>query len=127
MPDKALRAARTCYGHLAGEIGVALFADLVRLGVLDPVGGEPRDRHHRPAVAVTPAGRRHLQAIGYKGPFEAASCLDGTEKRPHLAGPLGLALTRFLLDRGLLAPVAGSRVLTLPGDPRGFLCEAVRP
>lgn len=125
MPDKALRAARTCYGHLAGEAGVALFADLVRLGLLDPVGGEPRDRHHRPAVAVTAAGRRHLEALGYGGPFEAAACLDGTEKRPHLAGPLGLALTRLLLARGLIRPVAGSRALALPGDPRAFLCEAV--
>jgi len=114
-PDD-IAIARTCYAHLAGMAGVALFAALEARGLIALDGGGPRDRHHRPAVRVTAAGRAFLAGLGYDGPLDASACLDGTERRPHLAGPLGRELTRLLLARGLVARRPGTRAVTMaPG------------
>jgi hypothetical protein len=50
----------------------------------------------------------------------AKPCLDWTERRHHLAGPLGNALTRRMLERRWLLPARGSRVLlpTAEGERR---------
>lgn len=111
--DPALRRARTCYQHLAGQMGVALFERLRSRGGLrldsDALhlsrSGAAWLRHHgliaEPALAELP-GR---------------TCVDWTERHWHLAGPLGNALTRSLLDAGWLRPQRGSRALvaSVPG------------
>jgi DNA-binding transcriptional ArsR family regulator len=92
------RSSRTCYGHLAGPIGVALYEALrerdalrdrpdgmVELGadadaVLGSLGVD---------VAAVEPGRRRF----------AYECLDATERAPHLAGALGDALAGALLER----------------------------
>jgi DNA-binding IscR family transcriptional regulator len=109
----AVRRARFCYGHLAGRAGVAVTdalrsrgylaghdggVDLDRLGgprpaggVLDPVG-----------YTVTPAGRAALTGLGVAVPDddEARCCVDWTEQRHHLAGPIGKALAEAFVVRG---------------------------
>lgn len=110
----ALRSARTCYHHLAGRLGVTLMAALVDGGLL--VGGDGR---HHPEIAhtdrlsapgrdvtyrLTPAGTAQLTTFGLDldtvGRHHAAIryCLDWSEQRHHLAGPLGTALTSRLFD-----------------------------
>ena len=86
-----LQAARTCYDHLAGALGVALFDALLQEGVLTP------------DLEATRKGSRRLGALGvdveevaeHRRAF-ARRCLDWSERRHHLAGALGAAIaTRF--------------------------------
>jgi len=113
---RALREARTCYNHLAGRLGVGLLAGLLESGLLS--GGDGR---HHPERAVTdrlsapgrdlsyrltPRGEAALGEIGVDLDAVLARhpavryCLDWSEQRHHLAGPLGTALADrlFALD-----------------------------
>lgn len=98
---RALRQARFCYDHLAGELGVTL---LERMRSLDwlAVG-------HDLDFSVTGDGAEALTGIGVdldacrqaRRHF-ARPCLDWSERRDHLAGSLGAGLATALLDRGWL-------------------------
>jgi DNA-binding transcriptional ArsR family regulator len=113
---RALREARTCYNHLAGRLGVGLLAGLLESGLLS--GGDGR-HHPEQAVAdrlsapgrdlsyrLTPRGEAALAEIGMDLDAVLARhpavryCLDWSEQRHHLAGPLGTALADrlFALD-----------------------------
>jgi len=102
----ALKAARRCYGHLAGEAGIALREALEAAGYLRLQDG---------AYRLTESGRRWAETQGFdtddRDPAKhARSCLDWTEKQPHIGGRLGRALLERLLETG--AMVAGDgRVL----------------
>ncbi|QKG20203.1 ArsR/SmtB family transcription factor [Actinomadura verrucosospora] len=96
---RRLHAARTCYDHLAGEAGVALFAALVDGGLIERDGEE--------AYEVTEKGEDRLGALGLDVPALRGSrrrfawqCLDWTERRPHLNGALGAALTDRMIELG---------------------------
>lgn len=108
---EAIRRARTCYDHLAGELGVGLTDALVRQGVL---------RTTSSGFDLTPGGQRRLTELGVD--VEAARnrrrtfirhCIDWTERRPHLAGALGAALTARLLELDWVARRPGSRALDI--------------
>ncbi|WP_029432436.1 helix-turn-helix transcriptional regulator [Blastococcus sp. URHD0036] len=107
--DDRLAAARTCYDHLAGAWGVAVFDALVAKGFLTGPGGQ----------GVTPAGRAWFAEV-CPGSVETASrsrplvreCLDWTGRRSHLGGRLGAAL----LERAL----ASAWVVAVPGFPRAL-------
>jgi DNA-binding transcriptional ArsR family regulator len=93
----ALAQARTCYDHLAGQAGVALLDALLAGGVLTGNG--------LAALDVTAAGEDTLAAFGVNVPNVrtsrrrfAGACLDWTERRPHLNGALGAAITARLLE-----------------------------
>jgi DNA-binding transcriptional ArsR family regulator len=89
----AVRYARRCYDHLAGRVGVALTDALVENGVLD--GGDDQSGY-----TITEQGTRTLAELGIEAqPGEVVRCcLDWTEQRNHIAGPLGRALMTRLLD-----------------------------
>ncbi|GLW53619.1 transcriptional regulator [Kitasatospora phosalacinea] len=100
--------ARTCYDHLAGRLGVALADALLARGVVADDTG----------LTVTAPGRAWLAGIGIdldrarRGSRPMVrSCLDWTERRPHLAGVLGTALRARAMDGGWLAPVGTGRAL----------------
>jgi DNA-binding transcriptional ArsR family regulator len=107
--DDALRFARTCYDHLAGQVGVAIADALVRNGhiVLTEDGGE-----------VTDAGARFLTEFGAnlrprgKRIF-CRPCLDWSERRYHVAGLVGAEIWRRCLDSGWLIRERDSRALRL--------------
>jgi DNA-binding transcriptional ArsR family regulator len=96
---RRLQSARTCYDHLAGEAGVALFAALVDRGLIEPADGD--------AFEVTDKGVHQLGKLGLdvaelrraKRRF-AGPCLDWTQRRPHLSGALGAALTTAMIEKG---------------------------
>lgn len=95
--DPAMRRARVCYDHLAGELAVALFESLVAEKWL-ALEGE--------GVAMTAAGRRHMADFGIDvdGLDRARRvtcrlCLDWSMRRHHLAGGLGAALLSKIYTR----------------------------
>lgn len=124
---RALRHARTCYGHLAGELGVELCRCFVRRGwVLAGADGAA------PAFALTPPGAEALRRLGVpvgaavaeagtEAGAEAAGapgrrllygCVDWSERRDHFAGPLAVALLDALVARDWLRRDGDSRALT---------------
>ena len=117
---KPLKAARTCYSHLAGELGVALFDGLLARGTL-----APHDGH----FVLSAAGRDELRAIGLALPDAGNStsrrfaypCLDWSERRDHLAGGLAVALLAHAIEHGWLKRVRDSRALTLTPPGRAGL------
>jgi DNA-binding transcriptional ArsR family regulator len=118
--DDAMRAARTCYDHFAGQLGVGIADTLCARGhvVLTTDGGE-----------VTDAGLAFLHRFGVdvdvdagksKRPF-CRSCLDWTERRPHIAGRVGALLTAHCFDLGWVKRVRETRALSItPAGRRGF-------
>ncbi|HEX4554840.1 MAG TPA: winged helix-turn-helix domain-containing protein [Xanthobacteraceae bacterium] len=119
--DDELRAARSCYDHLAGRLGVALADALVGRGfvALDQDGGE-----------VTPAGFGFFAELGIDLEPPGASrrvfcrpCLDWTERRHHLAGHVGACLMRHCFDRHWLQRKRDSRAVTVTPAGARHLAE----
>ncbi|WP_224392495.1 helix-turn-helix transcriptional regulator [Pseudonocardia sp. ICBG1293] len=110
-----LAGARTCYDHLAGTFGVALFDGLVADGLLAVEHG----------LALTPAGRDWFTGLvgdlPRRGRPVVRACLDWTERRHHLAGAAGAALCRTLFDRGWVERGPDHRSVRLTGDGRRAL------
>ncbi len=115
--EPALRRARMCYDHLAGEVGVQFYEELVRQGMLQatPQG-----------AAITPAGAQwfaHVgidtSTLGQQRRMVCRPCLDWSERRHHLGGALGAALLQRLFDGGWALRAQGSRVVHF--TPKGEL------
>ncbi len=115
--DLAMRAARTCYDHLAGRLAVALADAMTERGhiELSQDGG-----------VVTRAGVMFLEGIGLDlGAAEARAsrrpggrvfcrpCLDWSERRPHVAGALGAALCDRCFALGWVRRIDGTRAITV--------------
>ncbi|MDJ1157258.1 winged helix-turn-helix domain-containing protein [Chelatococcus sp. SYSU_G07232] len=111
--DHALRKARVCYDHLAGERGVALLRGLDERRLIADEG----------TLALTEAGRRFFCDFGIdlerlersRRPL-CRACLDWSERRHHLGGALGAAILARLCDLGW-ARRGADRVVTF--SPRG--------
>ena len=119
-----LRAARTCYDHVAGTFGVMLHHRFRTLEWLTPC-----TTRHDP-YEVTAAGRKGFSSLGID--LEAARrprrrfaypCLDWSERQPHLAGALGAAILQLTLRRRWLAQDADSRALSLTRAGRRALAD----
>jgi len=113
--DVALRAARTCYDHLAGQLGVAIADALALAGHLELT---------HDAGWVTDSGIALFRRIGIDATALDAGrgrsarvlcrpCLDWSERRPHLAGALGAALCARSLDAGWTRRISGTRAVTV--------------
>ncbi len=118
--DPALRKARICYDHLAGDYGVRMLDSLVASGSIDAIGD---------GLAVTPKGESDLQSIGIDvGSLKSSrrplcrACLDWSERRTHLAGTLGKALLSNFMEKGWARRMPESRsVVFSPEGERQFL------
>lgn len=123
--DAALRQARVCYDHLAGERGVALMRGLETRGWIEG-GSAPR---------VTPIGRERLTTLGIdvacleRGRrVLCRNCLDWSERRNHLGGALGAAVLTHVLGQRWARREASRVISFTPAGSRVFasmLCEAV--
>ena len=117
--DAALRAARTCYDHLAGRLAVGLADAMAARGhvVIERDGG-----------LVTPAGARFLAEFGIDMEASAKgkralcrTCLDWSERRLHLAGALGAAIQRRCFELHWVRRMEGTRALAVTaGGEVGF-------
>jgi DNA-binding transcriptional ArsR family regulator len=109
---RALENARSCYDHLAGRVAVELAIALERARVIQPHG--ERD------YELGPQGPTWFESLGLdtaalrrsRRSF-ARRCLDWTERKPHLAGALGAALSARLLELGWVARLTKTRALRI--------------
>lgn len=123
---EALRPARMCYDHLAGELGVQIHDHLVRIdgisvgvdGVVPTDAGIAWFRRAGVDDAQATTGRRPALRL----------CLDWTERRNHLAGALAAALATQLLQQGWIERRApGQRGLTVTQAGRARLDDLLAP
>jgi DNA-binding transcriptional ArsR family regulator len=117
---QALRAARTCYDHLAGRLGVAVTDALVERRAVASGGG------------LGPAASEVFGALGVDVPALLSArggrpllrfCVDWTEQRPHLSGRLGAALAAALVDDGSIVRRPHDRAVTLTDRGASLLLD----
>jgi DNA-binding transcriptional ArsR family regulator len=119
--DPALRHARVCYDHLAGDLGVQMLDSLRRQKLV---------RQHKHDIELTTEGARFLdsalqidaETLAHPRRPVCKACLDWSERRHHLAGTLGAALLKRFTELKWAArdPTPGSRVVqfTRQGERR---------
>lgn len=119
--NAALKLARTCYDHLAGEVGVAITEALLRRGDLVSAVEDFR---------LTRRGKERLTEFGVDiAAAERArriftrACMDWSERRSHLAGALGAELCRHLFRLDWIRRHKGHRAVTITGSGREGLSE----
>jgi DNA-binding transcriptional ArsR family regulator len=122
----SIEHARTCYAHLAGWLGVAITDALQREGYLAPVTGR--------AFTVTDSGKAWFEEQGIAVPCPpgvadpklARQCPDWTERRPHLAGTLGVNMYRRFRELGWIAPIRRSRAVRVTLEGREAFSKYLR-
>ena len=116
-----LRFARTCYDHLAGQVGVAIADALVAKEhiILTADGGEVTDVG---AGFLTEFGV-HLAQKSRSRRLFCQPCLDWSERRFHVAGHVGAEICRCCMDLGWLTRVRDTRALRLTAEGRAGLLD----
>lgn len=128
-----LRAARTCYDHLAGRLGVQLTQALIDTGALAAADGVA-DNRRRPGDRLSSQLPEHPYTLGANATRVLASlgvpagrltenrsssrpllrfCLDWSEQRHHLAGRLGADLLTSFVDAGWITRAPGQRAVRI--------------
>ncbi len=114
-PRNEMEAARTCYDHLAGQLGTAITDALIARRHIRPRGKD---------FVLAKSGRAFLAGLGVdvaaargQRRLFARRCLDWTERRYHLGGALGAALARRCFEAGWLRRPDDDRVIR--PTPRG--------
>jgi DNA-binding transcriptional ArsR family regulator len=116
---RELQAARVCYDHLAGQLGVRIADAMIARGYLVVEDDVAR---------FTETGTRYLWDLGIdlrvagKGRRQLCrACLDWTERRPHIGGAIGAALAERWLALGWITRAKDSRAVTITSaGERGF-------
>jgi DNA-binding transcriptional ArsR family regulator len=122
--EPAMRKARVCYDHLAGDLGVFAFDQFQRRRLL---------RHGEEGLGLTPAGQRFVASLGidpeaHRGVRRPACrlCLDWSERRHHLAGSVGAAMLQRIYALGWARREKGSRVVRFSAAGERAFREAVQ-
>lgn len=108
----AIRHARTCYDHLAGEVGVAITDALEQQRIIQAGDG---------CYDLTESGQARLEEglgldiddLRSRRRAFARPCLDWTERRSHLAGGLGAGIAKRMFELGWIDQVPGTRAVRL--------------
>jgi DNA-binding transcriptional ArsR family regulator len=107
----AMARGRTCYDHLAGRLGIAITEAMTARGLL----------HQDTGFALTSQGVGWFGELGL--PLErkgrrplVRSCLDWTERKPHLAGTAGAELCRHALEAGWCVRIGSERAVKVTAD-----------
>lgn len=126
VPNTAepLRAARTCYDHIAGGLGVALYDRIRAMGWLIAARGDAN------SYDITTRGEKGLRALGVDVAATrtlrrrfAFACVDWSERRPHLGGAVGAALLKVALKRRWVTQELDSRILSITSVGRREMME----
>jgi DNA-binding transcriptional ArsR family regulator len=119
--EPALRKARVCYDHLAGDLGVLIFDGLQQRRLL---------RSSESGLALTARGRQFCAEFGIalerlEGERRTLcrACLDWSVRRPHLAGALGAALLDRCFELGWARRARGSRIVNFSAAGEAALRE----
>lgn len=109
-----LRAARTCYDHIAGALGVALHDRMLNLNWLAADPSRERD------YILTSQGKDGFEELGIDLAPQRASrrrfafaCIDWSERRPHVGGTVGATLLTFALKCKWVTPDLDTRALAV--------------
>jgi DNA-binding transcriptional ArsR family regulator len=130
----ALAEARTCYDHLAGRAGVLLLDGMLREGLLVKASNTPREQGAASGGLAADMASVRFQVtkrgMATLAPFSinidalratrrrfAGACLDWTQRRPHLGGSLGAAITTRLFELGWIE--RGPRLRSVRVTPEG--------
>jgi DNA-binding transcriptional ArsR family regulator len=124
--EPALRKARVCYDHLAGELGVRIYDSLVARRLLRKTGA---------VIALDDSGRRFFDDLGIDADTLAharrplcRACLDWSMRRHHLAGALGAALLQHCLDLRWARRARDSRAVHFtPAGEQALYCHFPLP
>ncbi|WP_309643623.1 winged helix-turn-helix domain-containing protein [Phenylobacterium sp.] len=107
--EPALRQARVCYDHLAGDLGVAMLDSLTDRALVQDREG---------SLCLTGEGAEFMRAFGVETGGLARgrrplckACLDWSVRRSHMGGALGRALLDRIYARGWARRVEGTRVV----------------
>lgn len=126
--DAALRRARTCYDHLAGQLAVAMADRMTERGQIElsPDGG-----------IITADGAGFLRGLGLDldvalvraarrggGRIFCRPCLDWSERRPHIAGALGAALCTACFEQDWIRRIDSTRAVVITPTGRMILGKA---
>jgi len=123
--DRAMRRARTCYDHLAGQVAVSMSDRMIEREhvELSPDGG-----------ILTEAGAAFLRGIGVdldraraqssRNRMFCRPCLDWSERRPHIAGTVGAALLTTCFANDWMRRTHGSRAVIVTPSGRRYLDQA---
>jgi DNA-binding transcriptional ArsR family regulator len=121
--EPALRKARVCYDHLAGELAVAAYDSLLARGYLIEENGA--------STVLSQLGREWLNSFGVNTELAQSqkrifcrSCLDWSERRSHLAGAIGSAILNRIFELGWAFRSNNSRVVNFSAEgERAFLVQ----
>lgn len=118
--DLAMRHARRCYDHLAGEVAVAIADVMAQEGHLE---------WSAETAAMTDGGIAFLARLGVdtgklvdRG-VTCRPCMDWSERRPHLAGAVGRALLQTFLARNWVRATPGSRAIAVTPTGKTALAQ----
>ncbi|MFI1396545.1 ArsR/SmtB family transcription factor [Streptomyces sp. NPDC020681] len=114
----AMARGRTCYDHLAGRLGITITDAMTARGLLHQDSGfaltvQGTDWFRELGLSLERKGRRPL----------VRSCLDWTERRPHLAGIAGAELCRHALAAGWCVRIGSERAVKVTADGERALAE----
>lgn len=118
--DLALRRARTCYDHMAGELAVRLADRWLARGWI---------RKSSDQWLLTSSGNRGFESLGISLPDATLRrpplrpCLDWSERRPHIGGQLGACILESLLSRDWVRRRRGSRALLVTDEGERALAK----
>ncbi|MGC1487655.1 MAG: winged helix-turn-helix domain-containing protein [Albidovulum sp.] len=123
--DPALRRARVCYNHLAGELGVQMFDAMMARGHFEARGE---------GLMPTPAAWKFAAGFDITPEvFDASraplcrTCLDWSARRSHLGGRLGRAYLGAFEARGWARRLPGSRVIAFTSEGERAFAQSFRP
>lgn len=125
--DAALRAARTCYDHLAGRLGVALADGLVAGGHVELT----QDAGMVTDTGIALFGRLGIDVValsvtrGKRPRVLCRPCIDWSERRPHLAGSVGAALCARSVEAGWIRRIDGTRGVSVTHKGQRILREVI--
>jgi DNA-binding transcriptional ArsR family regulator len=114
--DTALRHARVCYNHLAGNMGVQMYDSLLKQDLIHLDGDQ---------IFLNDAGKDYLKnkisldidQVMSRKKMSGKLCLDWSVRRSHLAGPLGIALLDHFKEKHWARRAENSRIVTF--TPKG--------
>jgi len=113
-PERAaLRAARTCYDHLAGVLAVRLAQTWERERVLTAEDDRTYQVTRHGVSWFADVMNIHVGVLAQSRRPLARRCLDWTERRPHLAGTLGAAVLEHFVQQRWVAKAQSSRVVRI--------------